>query len=92
MLDHVLDGDLTPDDRLMKLLEEVVAALPDLVLSYQGEEGLDVDHTRELTNRCFALANASDEELADTMPPADESPQRSIRLVSSTPASEPASH
>ena len=91
MLDHVLDGDLTPDDRLMKLLEEVVAALPDLVLSYQGEEGLDVDHTRELTNRCFALANASDEELADTMPPADESPQRSIRLVSSTPASEPAS-
>ena len=86
LLDHVLDGDLDPGDHLQQLVGEVIDALPALVESYQNDQGLDVAHTRELTNRCFALAAGGEGDVAVAVPPSP------VRLVTSTPALEPVSH
>jgi HPt (histidine-containing phosphotransfer) domain-containing protein len=86
MLDHVLDGDLEPGPILQELVADVVRALPDLLASYQGEGGLDVARTRELTNRCFSLANGGDASPMAAMP---ASP---VRLVTATAAAGPAAH
>ncbi len=86
LLDHVLDGDLELGDHLQQLVGEVVDALPALVESYQNEQGLDVAHTRDLTNRCFALAAGGEGDMAVAVPPSP------VRLVTSTPASQPVSH
>ncbi|MCB1675692.1 MAG: Hpt domain-containing protein [Halioglobus sp.] len=71
MLDRVLDGELAPTDEVQNLVHEVVAALPGLVMSYRRADGLDIEHTRQLTNRCFALASAGAEDLARELPAAD---------------------
>ena len=39
-------------------------ALPDLVASFGTIEGFNIPVTRELTNRCFLLANSSGEDIA----------------------------
>lgn len=72
MLDRVLDGDLEPGIELQAVLEEVASALPGLILAYKSEEGMDLSHVRELTNRCFRLANAVGEDLANTLPGGDD--------------------
>ena len=64
MLDRVLDGDLQLNAQLQELLASVVAALPALVTSYRKVEGMDIGLARELTNRCFRMAKASDEDLS----------------------------
>jgi Hpt domain len=72
MLDRVLDGEIKPDDKLQALLKDVVAALPDLVASFREPEGFDVKTTRELTNRCFRMAETGIDDLASEMPQLDE--------------------
>lgn len=62
MLDRVLDGDIAPDTRVQELTAEVVRALPSLVASYREAGELDVDSTRQLTNRCFLLARSGGRE------------------------------
>jgi HPt (histidine-containing phosphotransfer) domain-containing protein len=63
MLDRVLDGELMPDDAVQQLVEEVVAALPDLVQSYKRAEGPDLEQIRQLTKACFCMAEGRDLEL-----------------------------
>ncbi len=58
MLDRSLDGELVPGYDVQNLVSEVVQALPALVESYSKDEGPDVSRIRQLTNQCFALANA----------------------------------
>ena len=70
-LDRVLEGELPIDERLSGLLAEVVGALPDLVLSYRQPDGLDLDSVRNLTNRCFEAARASEEDLAHDLAQVD---------------------
>jgi HPt (histidine-containing phosphotransfer) domain-containing protein len=71
MLDRVIDGDLDADDRVKRLVGDVVSALPALVMSYRRSEGFDVAATRELTNKCFRLANAGAAGPVGAPPPAD---------------------
>jgi HPt (histidine-containing phosphotransfer) domain-containing protein len=92
MLDHVLDGDLEPGELLRELVAEVVRTLPSLVSSYKGEQGLDVARTRELTNRCFSLASGGAAAVAPDLPGAVQVTDSPVRLVTSTPVSEPVSH
>ena len=67
MLDQVLDGDLEPSDELQALVEEVIKALPALVMSYRDADGLDVEGTRALTNKCFQLAKSGGTDLAEEL-------------------------
>jgi chemotaxis protein histidine kinase CheA len=71
MLDRVLDGDLTPNDSVKNVLAEVIEALPGLVMSYKNPGELDLAPARDLTNRCFRIANASEDDLAEGLPQAD---------------------
>jgi hypothetical protein len=64
MLDRVIEGEIKPDDKLQALVGDVVRALPDLVASFGTIEGFNMPVTRELTNRCFLLANSSGEDIA----------------------------
>jgi chemotaxis protein histidine kinase CheA len=68
MLDRVLDGELAPDTTLQSLLAEVVAALPALVMSYKQADGFDESGVRELTNKCFRMANSAEADLAEDLP------------------------
>jgi len=56
MLDRVLDGDMPASPQVRELVQEVIAALPELVASYRNAGELDVMSTRQLTNRCFLMA------------------------------------
>jgi hypothetical protein len=56
MLDRSLDGELTPNEEVQALVNDVVNALPDLVRSYSDASGPDVGRIRELTNACFLVA------------------------------------
>ena len=67
LLDRVLEGELETDDRLVKLIGDVVSALPELVQSYKDPGEFDASLTRELTNRCFRAAE-SIEGLAEDLP------------------------
>lgn len=71
MLDRVLDGDLSPNDKVQAAVEEVIRALPGLVASYKNPENLDLGGTRELTNKCFRIASSSEDDLAEDLPPAE---------------------
>lgn len=73
LMDNVLDGDLQASDRLMELVSEVIENLPVLVESYKEDNGLDIDKTRELTNRCFRMTSSGGEDLAEDMPGVDSS-------------------
>jgi hypothetical protein len=73
MLDRVLDGDLQPDLKVQDLIDEVVAALPALVMSYKSDEGLDSATVRKLTNRCFRMAACAGDDLAQKLPQTDDS-------------------
>ncbi len=64
MLDRVLEGENTVEERLQTLVAEVVDELPELVQSYKQADGLDTDRVRNLTNRCFELAQSSEDDLA----------------------------
>lgn len=68
MLDRVLDGDLPANDKVQSLVDEVVSALPALVLSYRNDEGPDVERIRKLTNDCFRMARSGGKGLAEDMP------------------------
>jgi chemotaxis protein histidine kinase CheA len=81
MLDRVLDGELPPDDQLQQLVAEVVAALPDLVMSYQRAEGPDLTRIRNLTSDCFRLAEGRENALADDLPDAPDAPAQSSAQV-----------
>ncbi|TXS93720.1 hypothetical protein FV139_08750 [Parahaliea maris] len=72
LLDRVLDGDIAPDDKLQALLRDVVDALPGLVASFGDAAGFDVTTTRELTNRCFRMAENGVDDLASDMPQLDD--------------------
>lgn len=63
MLDRSLDGDLAADEKVQRLVSDVVKALPDLVESYGKDEGPDVERIRQLTDACFALAEGKDVQL-----------------------------
>ena len=65
LLDRVLDGDLPPSDPLRALLNDVVAGLPDLVMSYKEQNAWDPAHVRELTDRAFRMAESGAEDLAE---------------------------
>ena len=67
LLDRVIDGELAPDDKLQALVEDVVRALPELVASFGKIEGFNLPVTRELTNRCFLLANSSGDDIAEEL-------------------------
>jgi len=72
MLDRVLDGDLDASDALVKLLKDVVEALPGLIASYKDAQQFDVTRVRELTDRCFRMAEGAGEDLARGMPKVDD--------------------
>ena len=86
LLDHVLDGDLQPNEQMRELVAEVVRALPVLVSSYQEDTGLDLAQTRELTDRCFRMVQVGRGDPAANMPHAAEASRSQIRLVASSPA------
>ena len=64
LLDRVLDGDLQPSESLRALLNDVVAGLPELVMSYKEESAWNPAHVRELTDRAFRMAEGGTEDLA----------------------------
>ena len=68
MLDRVLDGELSPNDKVQAAIEEVIRALPELVASYKNPANLDLGGTRELTNKCFRIASSSEDDLAEDLP------------------------
>ena len=55
LLDRSLDGELDADESVQSLVNQLVAALPELVKSYGDDTGPDVDRIRELTNACFEM-------------------------------------
>ena len=71
----VLDGDLAPGVELQVLVDEVVRELPDLVMSYKHDTGFNVDRVRQLTDRCFTMANGSGEDLASDLSQMEEQVQ-----------------
>ncbi|MEH6568911.1 MAG: Hpt domain-containing protein [Halioglobus sp.] len=71
MLDRVLDGELSPNDKVQAAVEEVIRALPALVASYKNPGNLDLGGTRELTNKCFRIASSSEDDLAEDLPQAE---------------------
>jgi hypothetical protein len=71
MLDRVMDGDLPPNANVQATVKELIGALPGLVLSYKNPGDLDLGSVRELTNRCFSLANSSENDLAEELPSAE---------------------
>ena len=81
MLDRVLEGELNIDDRLQSLLSEVVGALPNLVKSYSQPDGMDMDSVRHLTNRCFDLARASEQDLAQGLSQVDGEARKSAEVT-----------
>ena len=68
MLDRVLDGDLPPNNKVRQLVDEVVSALPALIMSYSNAEGADIERIRKLTNDCFRMASSGGKDLAEDMP------------------------
>ncbi|MCP4212436.1 MAG: hypothetical protein GY764_13295 [Halieaceae bacterium] len=62
LLDRSLDGELEADESVQSLVNQLVAALPELVKSYGDETGPDVDRIRELTKACFEMAAGESEE------------------------------
>ncbi len=73
LLDRVIDGDMEPNDKLKTLLGDVVRALPGLIDSFGNIEGFNLSMTRELTNRCFLLANSCGEDMAEGLQNFDSS-------------------
>jgi HPt (histidine-containing phosphotransfer) domain-containing protein len=74
LLDHVIDGDMEPNGKLQSLLGDVIRALPGLIDSFGNIEGFNLSMTRELTNRCFLLANSCDDDMAESLQDFDASP------------------
>ncbi len=73
MLDRVLDGDLEPSAQLVQLVQDVVTALPGLINSYKDASAFDIAGVRELTDRCFRMAEGAGEDLAEGMPQVEKS-------------------
>jgi HPt (histidine-containing phosphotransfer) domain-containing protein len=94
MLDRVLDGELIPDDAVQQLVEEVVAALPDLVQSYKRAEGPDMERIRQLTNACFCMAEGRDLELDLAEELVDDSGalEQGLQAIQSTVVTETLTH
>jgi Hpt domain len=88
MLDRVLEGELSVEASLVNLLVEVVDALPALVSSYSQPEGLDLDSVRHLTKRCFDVAQAAEQDLAEGMPQVDGANQKSADVTRMPAASQ----
>jgi len=92
MLDRVLDGDLAPTDSVQQLVGEVVAALPDLVMSYRRAEGPDLERIRRLTESCFHLAEGREQDLADQLPASEDVVTNPEELVNRPVVSETLTH
>ena len=86
MLDRVLEGEIAPNTRIQELVKQLIASLPALVESYQSDGDFDVKNTRELTNRCFAIAKTGGGDLAAELPPVEQAPPAPTRLIPQTPA------
>ena len=78
MLDRVLDQELPPNDNVQAALEQVIKALPGLVESYKRPGELDEGNVRELTNRCFRIADSGGNDLADGLPQSDGIAQKPV--------------
>ncbi|MEH6585430.1 MAG: Hpt domain-containing protein [Halioglobus sp.] len=72
MLDRVLDGDLQVTTNLRGLLNDVVKALPALVMSYKEQSAWDPAHVRELTDRAFRMAEGAGNDLAEGLSQVEE--------------------
>ena len=92
MLDRVLDGDLSPEDGVQRLVHEVVAALPDLVMSYQRAEGPDLQLIRKLTDACFRMAEGKELDLAEEFPTAEEVVNKPGEMIAPPVVSETLTH
>ncbi|RLA56783.1 MAG: hypothetical protein DRQ98_01010 [Gammaproteobacteria bacterium] len=92
MLDRVLDGDQPPNDKVGRLVNEVVSALPALVLSYRNAEGPDVEYIRKLTNDCFRMARSGGKDLSDDLPLVKEVISSSVDMADRTVVSETLAH
>ena len=92
MLDHVLDGDLEVDNTLQTLLKDVIATLPDLVMSYRSDLGLNLNLTRELTNRCFRLAGGGTRDSVSPVHAAQAGATQTLNMAAGAPVSELAGH
>jgi len=64
MLDRVLDGDLPPSAKVQQLVDDVVSALPALLVSYTSDGTPDVELIRKLTDDCFRMAGSGGRDLA----------------------------
>ena len=69
----MLDGDLEPDSALAGLLQDVADALPGMIAAYKDGSAFDVSGVRELTDKCFRMAEGAGADLAETMPHVDSS-------------------
>ncbi|MFV0277185.1 MAG: Hpt domain-containing protein [Parahaliea sp.] len=67
LLDRVLDGDIVADNKLLMLFRDMVTVLPELVASFSDSDGFNVETTRELTNRCFRMAETGKDETVTKM-------------------------
>ena len=67
LLDRVLDGDLSVSVPLQSLLSDVVAVLPDTVMSYKEANAWDPGTVRQLTDRAFRMAEGGEPDLAEEL-------------------------
>ena len=92
MLDRVLDGELVPSNNVQAAIDEVISALPDLVASYKNAGQLDLSTARELTNRCFRIADSGESDLAEDLPNTDEEVRKSVAVLSQPVIPQPIGH
>ena len=67
LLDRVLDGDLPVSASLQGLLSDVVAVLPQTVMSYKESSDWDPSYVRQLTDRAFRMAEGGVPDLAEEL-------------------------
>ncbi len=92
LLDRVIDGELAADEKLQALVGRVVSALPDLVSSFGNIEGFNIQATRELTNKCFQLANSSGEDIAEDLQEFDTTSQAPVSVPEEPAVTQPVNH
>ncbi len=85
MLDRVLDGDLQANEQLQALVGEVIEGLPQLVQSYKTPGMMDVDQARDLTNRCFRIAQSGGDDLAEDLPAAEARVAKQPEIIEQQP-------
>ena len=92
MLDRVLDGEMPPNNNVQAAIDEVITALPALVDSYKNENQLDLSTARELTNRCFRIADSGASDLAEDMPLTEQEVNKPIAVLNQPVIPQPIGH